>query len=171
MQEETHATIPMPPFTAAGVEWTVTFSMSTKRFHATAPGFRAVMAPSYDELISYARRLGAIARVKVDVPYAYLAGNRQAVVAGVAHGVHMGTGNILAYENGRARQLTNPVLGFFRPMSAADQARYLQLIARIDQLDREAKELAGTYAFPSGSLGQQVSHEVEQARLAQEQDG
>jgi hypothetical protein len=153
------------PVTAGGV----TFEVTVDRlgvFYADAPGFARLRGDSYRELADTCKVRASQRRVKVEVPFTTVRGTR--VYHRVATGIHGGNGSVLYREDDGKGAAVTGQLGMradefsLKPLSPADERRYVAVTAGIARLRAEQREIVGQYEFRHG-ITAAVQEAVEQA--------
>ena len=143
---------PVNGITAGGEKWEA-FGNSYGGFRAEHPKFGVVHADSYSDLEDRARKATSVSRVKVSVPIARIEKTRDGhrIVYATATGIHGGSGNVLALENGKAVQLTHSSHDYFMPPSEEDARKMAELLDARDKADLAWRALRNKYKF-AGSL-------------------
>jgi hypothetical protein len=152
-------------FKTGNTTWNV--YVQNRSFHATAPGFTEVVAPSWDEMEARAKVAASKAKVKVEVPYVHLSWTgrepRKAVlVTRVATGLHAGSGNVLYKDGSGSGQETYGYSrsGFMKPLSDEDKAEYLALQEQHQALESKIKAIESKYRFAAGGLKAEVENAI-----------
>ena len=167
-------------FVSGGTRWRVWLDRAGK-FRAAAPGSKDVYGETFEQVQNNAKVQMTQARVRVEVPYAYLDktrsyGRRLEWKTGTATGIHSGNQNVLAVQGGKQRQISSFEYGnsyLIRPPSPEDAGIILRLEEEIHARKTALNGLYAQYKFPGGLHGAVMAAVAvkTQETMAKEDDG